>query len=145
MKAQYKDLEELSLMLKDMAKELWGDLASDDERVYIDTILEHFNNPKDTIYIERGKGFYIVKDETEPITPKRKILNGIRVYVKPEFRKTKVLKNFYDELFNNYPDYEIWGITEWHSEHNKVLLKRHTPVAIVYKLTHNKGVRDGDR
>jgi hypothetical protein len=64
---------------------------------------------------------------------KKRIYNGIRVYIKPKYRKGRLLKQFYDIMFETF-DGEIWGMTEAHSEHIKVLDKRHTLVAKVYKL-----------
>ena len=129
------DVESLADMLQDMTRELWPEYANPDLNVYRREIMKHLWSNKDKIFIDdEYKGFFIVRDETEPMTPKRKILNGLRVYIKPEYRKSRLLKQFYDTMFNEYPDYEIWGLTEYHSEHNKVLLKRHEPVAIVYKL-----------
>jgi len=129
------DIYEVAKMYKAMAKELWKDLAVDDDNVYQREILSFQTLYKTKILVDdKLRGFFIVRDETNPITPKRKIYNGIVVYIKPEYRHTKLLKEFYDVLFKLYPDGEIWGVTEYHSEHNKVLLKRHTPVAIVYKL-----------
>ena len=132
-----KDSDEsvLADMLQDMTMELWPENASPDFIQYEREIRKHLWNPRDYVFIDNeNKGFFIVRDETEAITPNRKIYNGLRVYIKPEYRKTRLLKDFYDYLFKVFPNGEIWGITEYHSEHNKVLLKRHEPVAIVYKL-----------
>jgi len=122
-------------MLFAMTKELWPDQASNDLDAYKRDINKYLDDPMSTILMdEDDKGFAILRDETEDTVPGRKILNGVKVYIKPEYRKGRVLKEFYDEMFRMFPDYEIWGLTEWHSEHNKVLLKRHEPVAVVYKM-----------
>ena len=129
------DVENLADMLQDMTRELWPEYAHPDLDTYRREILKHIWSKKDYVFIDDDyRGFFIVRDETEPITPDRKIINGLRVFIKPEYRKSRLLKDFYDIMFEAFPDYEIWGLTEYHSEHNKVLLKRHEPVAIVYKL-----------
>ena len=134
-RATEKDEKILAELLEDMTRELWPDHATPNHKEYLREIRKHFWGTKDHIYIDdQGRGFFIVRDETEALTPDRKILNGLRVYIRPEARKGRVLSQFYDIMFKDFPDYEIWGLTEWNSEHNKVLLKRHEPVAIVYKL-----------
>lgn len=133
--ASQADEPVLTDMLHTMTIELWPKVASTNLMDYRKDIEKYLNDPMVTILMDDDdKGFVILRDETEDIVPGRKILNGLKVYIKPEYRKSRVLKEFYDEMFSMFPDYEIWGLTEWHSEHNKVLLKRHEPVAIVYKL-----------
>lgn len=78
------------------------------------------------------RGFFIVQDET-PIVKKTKIWNGVAVYIKPEFRKTTALRDFYNFMFNTFAG-TIMGFTEANSEHNKVLLKRHKLLGYVYEL-----------
>ena len=134
-KATLEDEEVLAEMLEDMTRELWPEYANPNHIAYLREIRKHFWGNRDHVYIDdQRRGFFIVRDETEALTLNRKILNGLRVYIKPEFRKSRILKEFYDIMFKDFPNYEIWGITDWNSEHNKVLLKRHEPVAIVYKL-----------
>jgi hypothetical protein len=134
-KAVLEDLGALTLMLKDMMQELFPDDAVEYFDCYQNMILSHFKNRKDIIYIDNDfRGFLVVRDETEPCTPSRKIYNPMRIYVKPEYRKTRVLYEFYQRLFKDYPDGEIWGLTEIHSKHIPVLDKRHECVAKVYRL-----------
>ena len=134
-RASTTDTEVLASMLRDMMLELFGTCAENDIMCYNKMISDHFKNKKDTIYIDSDhKGFFIVRDETEICVPGRKIYNGVRVYIKPEYRKTRLLKRFYDRLYQDFLDGEIWGLTEINSEHIPVMDKRHECVAKVYKL-----------
>ena len=140
-KAQERDLDRLAHMLRDMMKELYGEAASEDIADYRAVIDGHMVDDRDTIYVDNDyKGFFIVRDETESIVPGRKIYNGMRVYIRPEYRKTRLLKRFYDRLFTDFPQGEIWGMTEIHSEHIPVMDKRHECVAKVYKLRRPHGI-----
>ncbi len=133
--AKLCDVQILSLMLRDMMIELFEDRAVSDTRCYEDMILSHFKDDKTIIYIDNDKrGFFIVRDETEPCVPDRKIYNPIRVYIRPEYRNTRLLYRFYQRLFRDFPSGEIWGLTEINSQHIPVLDKRHECVAKVYKL-----------
>ncbi len=133
--ANLQDRDALSYMLRDMMLELFPDDAVEYVQCYRDMILSHFNNSCDTIYIDdEYRGFLVVRDETEPCTPSRRIYNPMRIYIKPEYRHSRLLYQFYQRLFKDFPDGEIWGLTEIHSEHIPVLDKRHECVAKVYKL-----------
>ena len=131
--ANYDDYADLAEMLRAMTKELWPEYASDDIKVYEKAVTNHLFDTRDTVYLD-DRGFFIVRDETEAITPKRKIYNGIRLYIKPEYRKTSALADYYKQLFRDFKDGEIWGMTEAHSDHIRVLDKRHELVGKVYKL-----------
>ena len=134
-KAEERDLPELAQMLWEMTSELWPDDASDNSDIYESVMRDHLQTFRDTVFVDDDyRGFFIIREETEPITPTRRVFNGIRVYIRPKYRHSRLLKSFYDKMFEEYPEGEIWGITEAHSDHIKVLDKRHTLVAKVYKL-----------
>lgn len=135
--ANIKDLVHISEMMIDLYKELMPDHYSKDIKVYMTAVLEHLQNKKDTVYVA-DHGFFIVRDETEPMAPTMKRFNGIRVYIQPEHRHTSLLARFYDRLFKDFPEGHIMGITEINSEHIKVLDKRHELVAKVYRLNRRK-------
>jgi len=133
--AEKEDIIILSVMLSNMYHELFGADASDSVDDYINTIVAHFNDCRDTIYIDNlGRGFFIVRDETEAIAPNLHRYNGIRVYIQEEHRKGRLLAEFYARLFEDFPNGDILGQTEIDSEHIAVLDKRHTRIANVYKL-----------
>ena len=137
-RAEQEHIPLLAFMLYTMYKELFGDKAEDDINVYISEIVNHYNNPRDTVYIDSSfRGFFIVRDETEAIAPRLKRYNGIRVFIKPEFRNTRLLAEFYAKLFEDFPDGDILGQTEIDSKHIAVLDKRHELIAKVYKLRRN--------
>lgn len=131
--ADINDLTPLADMMMDMYLEMMPDHCSLDLRDYRLAVMEHLTTSKEWVYISEG-GFFVVRDETEPIAPKFKRYNGVRVYIKPEHRHSSLLARFYKRLFKDFPDGEILGMTEINSEHIKVLDKRHDLIAKVYKL-----------
>lgn len=135
--ADIKDLDRLAWMLQALYEELMPDHAVSDELVYRLEITKHLADPRDTIYVATN-GFFIVRDETELMTPTLHRYNGIRVYIQPEHRHSSLLARFYKRLFKDFPDGDIMGITEITSEHINVLDKRHELVAKVYKLKRSR-------
>lgn len=126
---------DLARMTRDMYKELFPAHAVSDLRVYINEVTNSFDSPKDTIFIDSElKGFFIVREETEAMAPTLVRYNGFRVYIAKEYRKTRLLAEFYSKLFETFPDGDILGVTEIHSQHIAVLNKRHVHIANVYKL-----------
>jgi len=132
--AKEPDLYHVARMMRELYKELQPSHYTDDLNVYMKSVIESHNNPKDTIYIEKDKGFFIVRDESEPMTPTLHRYNGIRVFIKIEHRNTSLLARFYNRLFTDFPNGEILGVTELNSKHIQVLDKRHTLLAKVYRL-----------
>lgn len=133
--ANNTDIANLATMLRDLYKEIMPQHATDDITVYERVIEEHLEDDKDCIYLDdSNKGFFIMRDETEPMTPSLTRYNGIRVYIKPEHRHTRLLANFYKRLFRDYPEGDILGVTQINSPHIQVLDKRHSCIAKVYKL-----------
>ncbi len=133
--ANSEDTMALSLMLKEMTLELWPEHAATEDGAYFNEILRHFNDPRDVIFVDsRLRGFFIVRDEAEEITPNYHRYNGMRLYIGTDYRGGRLLKQFYDALFKHYPEGEIWGLTEINSKHIQVLDKRHECIAKIYKL-----------
>jgi len=129
--ATIKDTDVVSKMLYNMYNEVQPKLASHDIKKYISLFKEHLKN--DFVYIDKqNRGFFIVRDVTSPVI-KRKMYDGVSVYIKPEYRKTRVLKDMYDFMFKTF-DGTIIGYTDINSEHNKVLQKRHETLGFIYKL-----------
>ena len=131
------DRRDLAEMMMELYKEIMPEYASDDIDVYKTEIKRHLHNPLDTIYINPDRGFFIVRDESEPMTPGYTRYNGIRVYIKPQHRHTPLLAKFYKRLFRDFPNGDILGVTEINSPHIAVLDKRHETVAKVYLLKRN--------
>ncbi len=129
------DVPAVAGMMFLMYKELFPEHCSTDNSVFIKEVIKHYVSDTDTVYVDSDhRGFFIVRNETEPMAPTLERYNGIRVYIKPEHRKTNLLAQFYDRLFTDFPTGEILGITEIESEHIKVLDKRHTLIAKMYRL-----------
>ncbi len=136
--AKDKDLHSLSMMFLAMYVEVFGDEASLDARVYQEVMKAHLDDPRDSVFLDdKFRGFFIVRDETEPMTPNMHRYNGIRVYIAKQYRKSPLLSVFYQHLFQEFPDGDILGVTEINSEHIAVLDKRHELIAKVYKLNRN--------
>jgi len=127
------DILFIATMMMALYKEVQPDHYSRDIDVYISQVIKHMHLPTDTVYVAEG-GFFIVRDETEPMAPTLHRYNGIRVYIDPAYRHSSLLARFYDRLFTDYTDGDILGVTEINSEHIKVLDKRHTLIAKVYRL-----------
>lgn len=132
--AEYKDVTEIAKMMRELYQELQPAHATSDINVYFKDALDSLIKDTDTTYIEKGKGFFTVRNETEPMTPTLERYNGIRVYIYPEHRNSSLLARFYDRLFKDFPNGEILGVTEINSEHIRVLDKRHTLIAKMYRL-----------
>ena len=135
--ANIHDLPHLSSMLQSLYTELMPDHATTDELVYRQCIMEHMVDDRDTVYVA-DNGFFIVRDETEPMTPTLHRYNGLRVFIKPQHRHTRLLANFYTRLFKDFPNGDILGMTEINSEHIDILEKRHELIAKLYKLKKEK-------
>ena len=122
-------------MLYAMYHEMRPDECSKDESDYL-KVAEDYLLAYDVIIETEGKGIFIMRNENDPLTPNVIQWFGLVVYIKPNYRKGKLLKLFYDYLFANYEG-NILGVTEINSEHIKVLDKRHTCVAKLYRLTRS--------
>ena len=134
--AENDDDLRLAVMLRDMYRELQPIEAVSDLGVYLVEVDRCLKDPAQAVFIAE-EGFFMVVDETEPMTPNMKRYNGTRVYIKPEHRSGRVLKEFYDVMFRAFPDGDILGVTVLNSKHIKVLEKRHTRIANVYMLNRS--------
>jgi len=122
-------------MLYAMYMELKPEDCSTDPSDYL-KVAEDYLLAYDVIIETEGKGLFIMRNEDDPLTPKLVQWFGLVVYIKPQYRKGKLLKDFYDYLFANYEG-NILGLTEINSEHIKVLDKRHTCIGKLYRLTRS--------
>jgi len=128
----------LAFMLRDMYMELDAVHAVSDIKVYITEAKRCIESPTIFVHMDpRNRGFFMVVDETEALTPTRKVYNGTRVYVKPELRDSRVLSEFYDILFKEFPDGDIIGLTVIQSKHIAVMEKRHKRIANLYQLNRS--------
>lgn len=84
------------------------------------------------VLIYEEKAFFIMQDKT-PCVLRTKMWSGISVYIKPQYRHSRILKELYEFMFSNFEG-TIMGYTEVNSAHNKVLLKRHKLLGFVYEL-----------
>lgn len=132
LKANIKDINIISSYLRSMYLELDKEDTIDDIELFNILAMDYIKN---TIVMFDNRGLFILKDET-PIVKKTSIWNGVSVYIKPEFRHTKCLKDFYKVMFSCVKGI-IMGYTHKDSKHNKVLLKRHNLLGYVYQLERN--------
>ena len=134
-KAVAEDTLILSLMLKEMAVELFPANAVADNDIYWDEIFKYMRD--DTIHIfidDELRGFFMVKEESEPIYSDMTRYIWTKVFIYPKHRKGRILKCFYDKVEDAFPTGDIIGLTEINSEHIPVLEKRHQRIANVYKF-----------
>jgi len=70
--------------------------------LFIRGVQKHIDDG-DSIYVDDAlRGFFIVKDVTDIVTPSLKIYEGTRVYIKPEYRKGRLLSEFYQRLYDDF-------------------------------------------
>jgi hypothetical protein len=137
-KASTKDIYALAEMLQEMAREISPEHAAKNPATYLKEVQNYLEDETLTVYVDDGlRGFFIVKDDFDAVFPTLRRVIGTKVYIKPKYRHTHILKRFYDKLFEDFAEYEILGLTEIDSPHIPVLEKRHKRVANVYVLNHN--------
>ena len=129
--ATQKHISILKELLYKMYHEVSPLLASTDKALYERQARKHLK--KDTVWLDDSlMGFFIMRDESIPVL-NQTLWNGVSVYIEPQYRNSKMLKNFYEFMFENYKG-TIMGFTDVKSEHNKVLSKRHNLLGYVYEL-----------
>jgi hypothetical protein len=134
-RARPEDTIPLAIMLKSMYCELFPEHAVEDDRAYFEEIRKQLDDEKVYTYVENNyKGFLIIRDETEDLTPTLHRFNLLRIYIKPDFRKSRTYWRFYKKVLEDFPDGDVLGMTEANSEHNIHLRKRQEVVATIYKL-----------
>lgn len=134
-----KDIIDLASMMYKMYAEVYPTQVATDGKIYITEVVRCMNDPKQVIFIDDElRGFFIMVDETEAMTPNMKVFNGTRVYVAKEHRNGRVLHEFYETMFKAYPEGDILGLTEINSRHIRVLEKRHTRIANLYRLKRSQ-------
>jgi hypothetical protein len=134
-RAKPEDSVELANMLKEMYLELFPDYAIDDDSVYFQEIRDQLDDERVHTYVENNyKGFMMIRDETEPMTPNLHRYNMLRIYIRPDFRKSRTYWRLYKKVLEDFPDGDVLGMTEANSEHNIPLRKRQEIVATIYKL-----------
>jgi hypothetical protein len=133
-KATFDDIKEISEMLYSMYNEVQPELASQNIKKYETLAKEHLMN--DFAFIDdNNRSLLIMRDVSIPVLD-QKMYDGVSVYIKPEFRKTKLLKQMYSFMFKNFKG-TIVGYTDINSEHNEVLVKRHKLLGFFYEI--NRG------
>lgn len=133
--ATLNDVPYLVDMLKAMAVEVMPEAASTEYSAYVVAIFKYIKDPEYYVYVDdEHRGFFVVKDDYDPVFPAIHRYIGTKVYIAPPYRKGKLLKQFYAKLFDDFPEGDILGLTEIGSEHIKVLNKRHRHIANVYIL-----------
>ncbi len=135
-KMKLKELSQVAEMLYDMTKEVFPLYYSKNLSVYVDALAEHILN--DTVYVDDElRGFFVMRVATDLVTPSLILYEPTRLYVKPEFRNTRLLYNFYERMYEDYADGDIIGVTDINSKHIPILEKRQERIANVYKITRS--------
>ncbi len=123
----------LATMLKDMMDEVFVGKSASCLSVYVTYIEEALNSSTKWLFIDTdNRGFFMVVNDTETITPLLHRYFATKVYIKPEHRKSRLLAEFYDTLYDRFD--EVVGVTEIGSEHIAVLEKRQERIANVYRI-----------
>ena len=133
--ARADDTLPIANMLKRMTIEIMPEYATEDDDVYWEVIREAIADDNTYVYVDDGyRGFFIIVDDTDPTTPDYHRYVNTKIYIYPEYRKTRIYKDFWDRLYEDFPEGDIIGVTETNSEHIPVLEKRHERIANVYKV-----------
>ncbi len=136
-KMKLQELPQVAEMLRAMTIEVYPKYYSKILADYSWALHEHIING-DTIYVDDDlRGFFVVRVATDSVTPSLVMYEAVRLYVKPEFRHTKLLYNFYERMYEDFTDGDIIGITDINSKHIPILEKRQERIANVYKITRS--------
>jgi len=118
-----------------MVTEVFPKDASDDYEVYHSEILRNMADPNIVILIDsHHKGFVMVRDDTEALTPTLKRYNIIRAYIEPNSRGSRIYIKMMREIEKRFKDGDIIGMTEINSNHIPILVKRQELIAMVFKF-----------
>ena len=137
--ANEEDTLPIATMLKKMTIEIMPEYASDDDSVYWGFIYDALEDDNTYVYVDDYyRGFFIIVDDIDPTLPDYHRYINTKIYIEPEYRKrSRVYKQFWDKLYEDFPDGDIIGVTEINSEHIPVLEKRHERIANVYKVNRS--------
>ena len=138
--AKAEDTLPIANMLKRMAIEILPEYASDDDDVYWNEVFKYMRDPEYYVYVDhKYRGFFMVKDDIDPIYEDYHRYIFTKIYIYPEYRGGRVYKNMTEKVIEDFKDGDVIGVTEINSPHIHTLEKRHERIANVYKL--NKELR----
>jgi hypothetical protein len=110
------------------------DYATEDEDVYWWEISKLLDADDTYVLVDNGyRGFWVIIDDYEAITPEYHRYVMTKIFIEPQYRKGRVLKQMYDKIEEMFTDGDIVGTTEASSEHVNVLMKRHELLAYIFK------------
>ncbi len=133
-KASLLDLKEISEMLYKMYNEVQPLIASQEIKKYEELTKQHLKN--DFVFIDEDNRSVLIMRDVSSLVLDQKLYDGVSVYIKPQYRKSKLLKEMYSYMFKNFKG-TIVGYTDVNSEHNDVLIKRHKLLGYFYEI--NRG------
>jgi len=130
LKDEPQELLLVATMLMAMYEEVSPDTMSQDIHDYV-MYLETYTHA----YFDH-RGFILVKDITPKLlTGMTTLWDGEAVYILPEYRKTRALREYYNFLFDTFQG-DVIGMVHPDSEHNSVVSKRGELVGTVYKVNN---------
>lgn len=132
--ASIKHLELVSTMLYSMYTEVEPELASKSFPDYVELGKEHLKN--DDVYLYEDKAMFIMRDISSPVI-NRQMWDGVSVYIRPNYRNTKILSELYKYMFDNYQG-TIIGFVEPNSKHYNIVSKRNKLMGYLYQLNRPK-------
>jgi len=97
---------------------------------YKNLALSHID--KDFVFLYSNKALFIMRDVTSPVINK-KLWDGVSVYIKPEYRNTKILSKLYKYMFANFEG-TIIGFVNAGSNHEEIVKKRNKKLGCIYEL-----------
>jgi len=133
------DTSTLALMLKKMSVEMMPEYATDNDGMYWATVMEWLEEPNTYVFVDNVlRGFFVVIDDSEDIFPDYHRYVISKVYIEPQYRKTKLYSRFFNFVYEEFTDGDVIGVTEIGSDHIPVLEKRHERIANVYRMTRKE-------
>ncbi len=131
----FSDLDYVAGMLMDAHNEI-------DSLKYSSEVFKYMRYLKDCNHVYHDKrGFFIVTEAPQPLvigTPINYV--GEMVYIRPEFRKTKALSEYYDFMFDTF-DGDFIAIAQ-SDEKDKIMGKRAEFVGNLYKFNKSTFKKD---
>jgi len=138
-KLTIKDVSKVAELLQALTIELMPEYATSDELAYRAEVMGWLNSDVYTVFVDDDyRGFIVLLDESERITPNYHRIINTKIYIKPEARGSTLYSHFYKAMLQEFPTGDIMGLTEVNSPHIKTLDKRHERIAIVYRVNRSK-------
>jgi len=110
---------------------------------YVTDLMAHIDyiDSKEEVHFDE-RGFIVMSNISSPLLvdqPKQWL--GEIVYIKPKFRKTRALSDYYSYMFDNFEG-EILGMVEVGTDHMPVVAKRGREIGRLFTFNKNTFKKD---